>query len=86
MGVKKMANIMEESMDPCGTPCGTPCFIGYWTGDIELLILIEKCLLNKKFLYPTRGISFKSIFCNLSIIVLKSSLLNAEDKSSSISY
>ena len=46
MGVKKIANIMGESTDPCGTPC----FIGCWPDDIELLILIKKCLLNKKFL------------------------------------
>ena len=47
MGVKIMANIMGESMDPCGTPCGTPCFIGYWTGDIELLILMGNLQLCK---------------------------------------
>ena len=81
MGIKIMANIMGKSMDPCGTPCGTPCFIGVWTDDIELLILMEKLLLCKKFLYHKRGISFSPIFCNLSILVLKSSLLNAEDSS-----
>ena len=81
MGVKIMANIMGEGMDPCWTPC----FIGYWTYDIELLILMVKRLLNKKFLNHKRGISFSPIFCNLSIIVLKSSVSNAEDKSSSIS-
>ena len=37
MGVKNIANIMGESMDPCRTPC----FIGIWTNDIELLILME---------------------------------------------
>ena len=76
-----MVNIMGKSTDPCGIPY----FIGYWTNDIELLILIEKCLLNKKFLNHNRGISFIPIFCYLSIIVLKSSVSNAEDKSSSIS-
>ena len=76
-----MANIMWESTDPCGTPC----FIGYWTDDIELLILMEKRLLNKKFLNHNRGISFSPIFYYLSIIVLKSSVSNADDKSSSIS-
>ena len=76
-----MANIMGESMDPCGTPY----FIGCWTDDIELLILIVKCLLNKKFLNHKRGISFSPIFCYLSIIVLNSSVSNAEDKSSRIS-
>ena len=45
---------MEESTDPCGTPF----FIGYWTYDIELLILMGKRLLNKKFLNHKRGISF----------------------------
>ena len=75
-----MVNIMLESTDPYGIPY----FIGYWTNDIELLILIEKCL-NKKFLNHNRGISFIPIFCYLSIIVLKSSVSNAEDKSSSIS-
>ena len=81
-----MANIMWESTDPCGTPCGTPCFIGYWTDDIKLLMLMEQLLLNKKFLNHKRGISFSPIFCNMSIIVLNSSISNAEDKSSSISY
>ena len=76
-----MANIIGENTDPCGTPC----FIGCWTDDIELLILMVKCLLNKKFLNHKRGISFSPIFCNLFIIVLKSSISNAEDKSSSIS-
>ena len=33
-----MANIMGERTDPCRTPC----FIGYWTHDIELLILMVK--------------------------------------------
>ena len=66
-------------------PCRTPHFIGCWTDEIELLILMEKRLLNKKFLKHKRGISFCPIFCNLSIIVLKSSISNAEDKSSSIS-
>ena len=77
-----MANIMWESTDPCGTPC----FIGYWTDDIKLLMLMEQLLLNKKFLNLKRGISFSPIFCNMSIIVLNSSISNAEDKSSSISY
>ena len=71
-----MANIMGESTDPCGTPW----FIGCWTDDIELLILMVKRLLNKKFLNHKRGISFSPIFCNLSIIVLNSSVSNAEDK------
>ena len=77
-----MANIMGENTDPCGTPC----FIGCWTYDMKLLIFMEKCLLNKKFLNHKRGISFSPIFCNQSIIVLNSSVSNAEDKSSSISY
>ena len=47
MGVKKMANIIGERMDPCGTPC----FIGCWTDDIELLILMVKRLLNKKIFF-----------------------------------
>ena len=72
---------MGESTDPCGTPR----FIGCRTDYIELLILMEKCLLNKKFLKHKRGISFIPIFWNLSIIVSKSSLSNVEDKSSSIS-
>ena len=53
--------------------------------DIELLILLEKRLLNKKLLNRKRGISFSPKFCNLSITALKSSVSNAEDKSSSIS-
>ena len=80
-GSQKMANIMRE----CKDPCGTPCFIGCWTDDIELLILMLKHLLNKKFLNHKRGTSFSPKFCNLSIIVLHSSVSNAEDKSSSIS-
>ena len=63
----------------------TPYFIRYWTDNIELLILMEKRLLSKKFLNHKRGIYFSPILCNLSIIVLKSSIYNAEDKSSSIS-
>ena len=43
-----MANIMGESTDLCGTPW----FIGCWTDDIELLILMVKRLLNKKVLEP----------------------------------
>ena len=76
-----MANIMGESTDPCGTPC----FIGCWTDDIELLILMVKRLLNKKFLNHKREIFFSPIFCKLSIIVLYSNVSNAEDNSSSIS-
>ena len=76
-----MENIMGESTDPYGTPC----FIGCCTEDIELLICMEKRMLNKKFLNYKKGISFSPIFCNLSIIVLKSSVSNSEDKSSSIS-
>ena len=53
-GSHKNSEYYGESMDPYGTPCGTPRFIGYWTGDIELLILMEKLLLNKKFLYHKR--------------------------------
>ena len=49
---------MGESTDPCGTSC----FIGCCTDDIELLILMEKCLLNKKFINHERGISFSPIF------------------------
>ena len=45
-----MANIIGESTDLCGTPC----FIGCWTDDIELLILMGKRLLNKKFLKHKR--------------------------------
>ena len=75
-----MANIMGERMDPCGTPC----FIGCLTDDIELLILMVKRLLNKKFLDHKRGISFNPIFYNLSTIVLNSSVSNVVDKSSSI--
>ena len=52
-----MANIMGERMDPCGTLC----FIGCWTDVIELLILMVKRLLNKKFLNHKRGISFNSV-------------------------
>ena len=81
MGVKTMGNIMWESTDPCGTPC----FIGCLTDYIELLILMEKRLLNKKFLNHKRGISFSPKFCIISIIMLNSGLSNAEDKSSSIS-
>ena len=69
-----------ESTDPCGTPC----FIGCLTDDIELLILMVKRLLNKKFLNNKIRI-FSPIFCNLYIIVLHSSVSNVEDKSSSIS-
>ena len=58
---------MWESMDPCGTPC----FIGCCSDDMELLSLMEKHLLNKKFLNLKRGIYCIPIFCNLSIIVLK---------------
>ena len=76
-----MAYIIGENTDPCGTPC----FIGCWTDYIELLILMVKRLLNKKFLNHKRGISFSPIFCNLFIIVLNSSVSNAEDKLSSIS-
>ena len=65
MGIKKNGEYYGESTDPCGTPC----FIGCWTYDIELLILMEKRLLNKKFLNLKRGISFSPIFCNLSIIM-----------------
>ena len=53
--------------------------------DIEILILMKKRLLNKKFLNHKRGISFSPIFCNLSIIMLNSRVSNTEDKSSSIS-
>ena len=73
-GSQKMANIMGESMDPCGIPC----FIGCWANDIELLWKLNfdgKSLLNEKFLNQ-RGISF---------IALNSSVSNAEDKISSIS-
>ena len=65
-----MAN-MGEGTDPYGTPC----FIGCLTDDIELLILMAKRLLNKKFLNHKRGISFSPIFCNLYIIVLHSSFI-----------
>ena len=44
---------------------------------------MEKRLFNKMFLNHKRGISFCPIFCNLSNIVLKSSLSNSEDNSSS---
>ena len=80
-GSQKNGEYYGESTDPCRTPC----FIGCWTDDIELLILMLKLLSNKKFLNHKRGISFSSIFCNLSIIVLNSSVSNAEDNSSSIS-
>ena len=76
-----MANIIGESINSYGTLC----FIECWTDDIELLMLMVKRLLNKKFLNHKRGISFSPIFCNLSIIVLNSSVSNAEDKSSTIS-
>ena len=58
MRFKKMVNITGESTDPCKTPC----FIGSWTDGIELLILMEQLLLNKKFLNHKRGISFSPIF------------------------
>ena len=64
MGVKIIANIRVESTDPCGTQY----FIECWT---EVLILMEKSLLNKNILNHKRGISFSTIFCNLSIIILK---------------
>ena len=82
MRVKIIANIMGESKDPCGTLW----FIGCQTDDIELLIVMEKSLLYKKFLNNKRAISFILIFCNLSIKMLKTIVLNAEDKSSSICY
>ena len=63
---------------------GKDGFLFYWTDNIELQIFTEKRLLNKKFLNDKRGISFSPIFCNLSIIVLNSSISNAEDKSSKI--
>ena len=58
---------MWESTDPCGTPC----FIGCWSDDMELLSLMAKHLLIKKFLNHKIGIYCIPIFCNLSIIVLK---------------
>ena len=65
-------------------PCGISWFIGCWIDDIELLILMENRI-YQKFLNHEIGISISRILFNLSIIVLKSSVSNAEDKSSIIS-
>ena len=78
MGVTNIANRWGKY--------GTRYFIGCWTDDIELLIFIENILLNKKFINHKRGTYFSSIFCNLSSIVLKLGVSNADNKSSRISY
>ena len=79
LAVEILMNFMGESMDPCGTPC----FIGCWTDDIELLILMEKvCIINS--FYTTREeylLAIYFVICILASEMYKLSKIESRDVS-----
>ena len=78
MEIKNIANSRGGSTDSCGF------LLVVGPMKLNYLFLFEKKRLKIKFLNHKRGIYCSPIFCKLSIIVLRSSVSNAEDKSSSI--